>query len=157
SRRSLMASAAAMLPAAAFAQTRDYGPHGAPVRYPDPDIVVLDDRFKKYKVGNTSIKRLHTGMLWAEGPAWAGGGRYLMWRAIPNNVQMRWLDEDGHVTTFRRPSGYSNGNTFDYEGRQLSCEHDNRRVVRYEHNGSVTVLAESWQGKPLNAPNDIVV
>ena len=70
---------------------------------------------------------------------------------------MRWLDEDGHVSVFRKPSGNSNGNTFDYEGRQLSCEHGNRRVVRYEHNGTVTVLADKWQGKPLNAPNDIVV
>ena len=80
-----------------------------------------------------SIKRLHTGTLWAEGPAWNGVGRYLVWSDIPNNVQMRWIEEDGRVTVFRNPSGYSNGNTFDYEGRQLSCEHGGRRVVRYEH------------------------
>jgi len=72
-------------------------------------------------------------------------------------VQMRWIEDDGHVSTFRNPSGNSNGNTFDYEGRELSCEHGNRRVVRYEHNGGFTVLADKFGGKPFNAPNDIVV
>jgi gluconolactonase len=127
-----------------------------PVRYPDPDIIVLDPRFTS-KIGNTSIKRLYTGTLWAEGPAWNGVGKYLLWSDIPNNVQMRWLEEDGHVSTFRNPSGNSNGNTFDYEGRQVSCQHLHRRVVRYEHNGSVTVIADKFQGKPLNSPNDVVV
>lgn len=96
-------------------------------------------------------------MLWAEGPAWNGVGRYLVWSDIPNNVQLRWLEEDGHVSRFRFPAGNSNGNTFDLQGRQISCEHLNRRVVRYEYDGSVTVLADSWRGKPLNAPNDVVV
>src|SRR6185436_17208321 len=82
---------------------------------------------------------------------------YLVWSDIPNNIQLRRLDEDGHVTVFHNPSNNSNGNTFDWEGRQLSCEHGTRRVVRYEHDGSVTVLADKWEGKPLNAPNDIVV
>src|SRR5713226_8575506 len=153
SRRSFL-TAAALLPEAANAQ-RDWSGQN-PVRYPDPDIVVLDKRFAKYKVGNTPIQRLFTGCLWAEGPAWNGEGRYLVWSDIPNNRQLRWLEEDGHVSTFRSPSHYSNGNTFDYEGRQLSCEHA-RRVVRYEHNGKTTVIADKWQGKPLNAPNDIVV
>jgi gluconolactonase len=126
-------------------------------RYPDPSVVVLEPRFAKYKIGNAAIQRLWTGALWAEGCAWNGVGRYLVWSDIPNNRQMRWLDEDNHVSVFRKPSNYSNGNTFDYEGRQVSCEHDTRRVVRYEHNGSVTVLADKWNGKPLNAPNDIVV
>src|SRR5207253_2520636 len=103
------------------------------------------------------IRRLHTGMLWAEGPAWNGVGRYLVWSDIPNNVQMRWLDDDGHVSTFRNPAGNSNGNTFDWEGRQIACEHGNRRVVRYEYNGKVTVLADKWEGKKFNAPNDVVV
>lgn len=154
-RRALLAAAAALIPGAALA--RDFGPNAAPVRYPDPDILVLDKRFNKYKIGNTPIKRLATGMLWAEGPAWNGSGRYLMWSDIPNNRQMRWLDEDGHVSTLRNPAGNSNGNTFDYQGRQLSCEHGTRRVVRYEADGSVTVLAEKFNGKPFNAPNDIVV
>ena len=128
-----------------------------PVRYPDPDIVAVDKRFAKYKIGNTPIQRLCTGMLWAEGPAWNVQGRFLIWSDIPNNRQMRWLDDDGHVSVFRQPSGNSNGNTFDREGRQLSCEHGNRRVVRYEHSGALTVLADKWDGKRLNAPNDIVV
>lgn len=154
-RRRLLASAAALLPARALGQ-RDYSSPN-PVRYPDPDLVSLDKRFDKYKIGNTPIRRLYTGMLWAEGPAWNGVGRYLVWSDIPNDIQMRWLDEDGHVSVMRRPAGNSNGNTFDREGRQLSCEHGRRRVVRYEHDGSITVLADKFEGKPLNAPNDIVV
>jgi gluconolactonase len=128
-----------------------------PVRYPDPSVRILDPRFAPYRIGNTPVQRLHTGTLWAEGPAWNGVGRYLVWSDIPNDVQLRYLDEDGHVSTFRHPSGNSNGNTFDREGRQISCEHGNRRVVRYEIDGSITVLASEWQGKPLNAPNDVVV
>ena len=138
---------------------RDFGPNAAPVRYPDPDIVTLDPRFKKYALGNTPIQRLYHSpdMMWAEGPAWNGVGRYLLWSDIPNNVQMRWLEEDGHVSTFRNPAGNSNGNTFDFQGRQISCEHGNRRVVRYEYDGKLTVLADKFDGKPFNAPNDAVV
>jgi len=128
-----------------------------PLQYPDPDVVALDNRFRRYMVASTPIRRLHTGTLWAEGPAWNGVGRYLVWSDIPNNVQMRWIEEDGRVTVFRNPSGYSNGNTFDYEGRQLSCEHGGRRVVRYEPSGTVTIIADKYQGKPLNSPNDVVV
>ncbi len=130
---------------------------GDPVRYPDPDIVALDPRFRRYIIGNTPIRRLHTGTLWAEGPAWNGVGRYLLWSDIPNNIQLRWIEDDGRVTTFRNPSGNSNGNTFDREGRQLSCEHGGRRVVRYEHDGTVTIVADRYQGKRLNSPNDVVV
>lgn len=155
-RRTFLA-AAGLATTAAAAFGRDYGPNAEPVRYPDPDLVALDDRFNKYKLGNTPIQRLHTGTLWAEGPAWNAVGKYLLWSDIPNNVQHRRLDEDGHVSTFRNPSGNSNGNTFDFQGRQIACEHGNRRVVRYEHNGGVTVLADNWQGQPLNAPNDAVV
>ncbi|HLK47991.1 MAG TPA: SMP-30/gluconolactonase/LRE family protein [Bryobacteraceae bacterium] len=128
-----------------------------PVHYPDPDVVALDPRFEKYIVANTPIRRHFTGTLWAEGPAWNGEGHYLVWSDIPNNRQMRFLEEDSHVGVFRNPSGYSNGNTFDFEGRQLSCEHGGRRVARYEHNGTVTTIAEKYQGKRLNSPNDIVV
>ena len=144
-----------LAPFAANAQ-RDWSGKN-PVRYPDPDIVVIDPRFAKYKLGNTPIQRLHVGSLWAEGPAWNAVGRYLLWSDIPNNLQRRWLEDDGHVSVFRNPAGNSNGNTFDYRGRQIACEHGNRRVVRYEHDGSVTVLADKWDGKPLNAPNDAVV
>ena len=157
SRRTILKSAAlAAGSAAASAQQRDWSGQN-PIRYPDPDIVVLDPRFRKYAIGNTPIRRLHTGALWAEGPAWNTVGEYLLWSDIPNDRQLRWLPDDGHVSTMRKPAGYSNGNTFDFQGRQLSCEHGNRRVVRYEHNGSVTVLADKFNGKPLNAPNDAVV
>ena len=151
SRRFFLASGVA-----AAQQARDWSGK-TPVRYPDPDVLVLDSKFNKYKIGNTQIKRLYTGMGWAEGPAWNGVGRYLVWSDIPNNVQMRRLEEDGHVSTLRNPSNYSNGNTFDYQGRQLSCEHGLRRVVRYEPSGAVTVLADKWKGKRFNAPNDVVV
>lgn len=156
-RRSFLAAAAGAMGLAAMeAAARDFGPNAQPVRYPDPDIVTLDPRFKKYALGNTPVQRLYhsPNMLWAEGPAWNGVGRYLLWSDIPNNVQMRWLEEDGHVSTFRSPAGNSNGNTFDFQGRQISFEHGNRRVVRYEYDGSVTVLADKFDGKSLNAPND---
>ena len=136
--------------------TRDFSRLEA-VQYPDPDIIALTPAFRRYIVNNTVIRRMHIGTLWAEGPAWNGNGQYLVWSDIPNNVQMRWIDDDGHVTVFRRPAGNSNGNTFDYEGRQLSCEHGGRRVARYEANGTVTTIADRFQGKRLNSPNDVVV
>ncbi|MCL4785211.1 MAG: SMP-30/gluconolactonase/LRE family protein [Verrucomicrobia bacterium] len=153
-RNASTAAAAVVLGRAVGAAERDWSGN-KPVRYPDQDIIALDPRFRK--IGNTPIQRLHTGALWAEGCAWNGVGRYLVWSDIPNDRQFRWLDEDGHVSVFRQPAGNSNGNTFDFEGRQISCEHGNRRVIRYEHNGRVTILADQWQGKPFNAPNDAVV
>lgn len=155
----LTAAAGALTLAAGRAMARDYGPDAPPVRYPEPDVVALDKRFKKYYLANSPIQRLYHSnkMLWAEGPAWNGVGRYLLWSDIPNNIQMRWLEEDGHVSTFRNPAGNSNGNTFDYQGRQISCEHGTRRVVRYEYDGKVTVLAEKINGVSLNGPNDAVV
>ena len=138
------------------ATTRDWSGE-QPVHYPDPDLVALDPRFEKYLLINTPIRRHYTGTLWAEGPAWNGVGRYLMWSDIPNNRQMRFLEEDSHIGVFRNPSGYSNGNTFDFESRQLSCEHGGRRVARYEPNGTITTIADKYQGKRLNSPNDIVV
>jgi gluconolactonase len=160
SRRSFIKTGAtltgALLAESGDAAQRDWSGR-EPMRYPDPDIVVVDPRFAKYKIGNTPLQRLWTGALWVEGCAWHTGGQYLVWSDIPNHRQMRRLEEDGHVSVFRPQSNYSNGNTFDREGRQVSCEHNTRRVVRYEHNGSVTVLGDRWNGKPLNAPNDIVV
>ncbi len=155
-RRGLITSLAAPLVAAAQTPGRDYSGQ-RPTRYPEPDVVVLDPRFAKIKVGNTTIQRHATGFLWAEGPAWHGGGRYLVWSDIPNDKQFRWLEDDGHVSVIHQPAGYSNGNTFDYQGRQISCEHGNRRVSRYELNGTISVLADKFDGKPLNAPNDVVV
>jgi gluconolactonase len=148
---------AADAPVSPVPTARDWSGRGDPLSYPDPDIVALDARFNPYIVFNTTIKRLHTGTMWAEGPAWCGAGRFLVWSDVAGNEQKRWIEEDSRVTSFRNPSGYSNGNTFDFQGRQLSCEHAGRRVVRYEVNGSVTVVAEKFQGKRLNSPNDIVV
>ncbi|MEZ5490742.1 MAG: SMP-30/gluconolactonase/LRE family protein [Gammaproteobacteria bacterium] len=138
------------------AEPRDWS-GGAPLRYPDPDMVALDPRFQRYIPFNTPIMRLHTGTLWAEGPAWNGVGKYLVWSDIPSNNQLRWIEDDGRVTEFRQPSGNSNGNTFDHQGRQIACEHGGRRVVRYEYDGSVTVIADQYQNKRLNSPNDAVV
>jgi gluconolactonase len=158
-RRGFLTAAAGLAAATAMAPqafARNFSSN-EPVRYPDPDIVVIDKRFK-YKLGNTPIQRLHTGTLWAEGPAWSGVGRYLLWSDIPNDEQLRYLEEDNHVSRrFRFPAGNSNGNTFDYEGRQIACQHGTRKVVRYEHNGKTTVLAEKVDGQELNAPNDAVV
>jgi gluconolactonase len=136
---------------------RDFTPGAQPVTYPDPDLITIDPAFNALRLGNTPIQRLWTGGLWMEGPAWSSQGRYLVWSDIPNNRQLRYLDDDGRVTVFRSPTGNSNGNTFDFEGRQLSCEHGERRVVRYEHDGSVTVIADSYNGKRLNSPNDVAV
>jgi gluconolactonase len=160
SRRSFLKTAAAIAAVTAMcpkAFARNFNPDAQPVRYPDPDVIGLDPRFK-YKAATTGILRLYRGTLWAEGPAWNGVGRYLLWSDIPRNEQLRWIEEDGHVSRwFRYPAGNSNGNTFDYQGRQIACEHGNRRVVRYEYNGTITVLASTYGGKQFNAPNDVVV
>jgi len=133
---------------------RDYNP-GSPVSYPDPDIVTIDPAFAQLRVNNTAIQRLFTGGMWDEGPAWCAQGRYLVWSDIPNDRQLRYIEDDGRITVFRQPSNNSNGNSFDHQGRQISCEHRGRRLVRYEHDGSVTVIAEFWNGKHLNSPNDV--
>ncbi len=130
---------------------------GTIVRYPDPAIEVLDRRFAKYKIGNAVVERLCTGFRWAEGPVYFGDGRYLLWSDIPNNRMMRWDEQTGAVSVFRSPSNYSNGNTRDRQGRLITCEHGARRVTRTEHDGSITVLMDNYQGKRLNAPNDVVV
>ena len=136
---------------------RDFSRHGAPTTYfTDPDVLSVDPSFNALAQPNSAIQRLWTGALWSEGPAWNAQGRYLVWSDIPNNRQLRWLEDDGRVSVFRSPSNNSNGNTFDFQGRQLSCEHLMRRVVRYELDGSVTVLADSYNGKRLNSPNDVV-
>ncbi|HXB74890.1 MAG TPA: SMP-30/gluconolactonase/LRE family protein [Candidatus Acidoferrales bacterium] len=156
-RRSFLTAAAAAIVPAALGQTQRDWTGRQPVRYTDPDLISLDKRFDKYLITNTTVQRLWTGALWAEGTAWSGVGRYLVWSDIPNNRQMRFMEEDGHISLYHSPSEYSNGNTFDFEGRQISCQHGMRRVVRYENDGTVTVIADKWQGKPLNSPNDVVV
>lgn len=136
---------------------RDFSRRGAPTTYfTDPDVLTVDPAFDGLRQPNAPIQRLWTGALWAEGPAWNSVGRFLVWSDIPNNRQLRWSEDDGHVSVFRAPSNNSNGNSFDYQGRQLSCEHLTRRVVRYELDGSVTILASTFNGKRLNSPNDIV-
>ena len=127
----------------------------AGTRYPDPRIEKLDKRFPKQ--GNAGIDRIATGFRWAEGPVYFRDGGYLLWSDIPNNRMMRWLEDDGHISVFRHHSNYSNGNTRDREGRLLTCEHDARRVTRTELDGRITVVMDSFNGKKLNAPNDIVV
>jgi gluconolactonase len=136
---------------------RDFGPNAPPTTYfTDPDILIVDPAFGGLVQANTAIKRLWTGALWAEGPAWCAQGRYLVWSDIPSNRQLRWIEDDERMTVFRSPSNNSNGNTFDFEGRQISCEHLTRRVVRYEHDGSVTIVADAYDGKRFNSPNDVV-
>jgi gluconolactonase len=127
------------------------------IRYPDPAIEVIDPRFEKYVLGSAALERLWTGGRWTEGPVWFGDGRFLLWSDIPNNRMMRWLEETGEVSVFRSPTNYSNGNTRDKNGRLITCEHDSRRVTRTEHDGRITVLMDNYKGKPLNAPNDVVV
>ncbi|MFF5205180.1 SMP-30/gluconolactonase/LRE family protein [Streptosporangium sp. NPDC000396] len=116
----------------------------------------LDDRFKACR-GDDRIERLYTGCRWAEGPVYFPAGRFLVWSDIPNDRMLRWDEMTGAVGPFRQPAGYTNGNTVDREGRLVSCEQGNRRVTRTEHDGSITVIADRWEGKRLNSPNDVVV
>ena len=131
--------------------------NGGVVRYPDPAIEVIDPRFAKYKIPNAVVERLWTGARWAEGPVWFGDSHHLLWSDIPNNRIMRWTEETGEVSVFRCPSNNSNGNTRDKQGRLITCEHGTRRVTRTEYDGSITVLIGRFDGKRLNAPNDVVV
>ncbi len=126
-------------------------------RYPDPAIETLDERFEGYRIFSAAVERLATGCRWAEGPVWFGDGRYLLWSDIPNNRILKWEEETGRVSVYRKPSDFANGNTRDRQGRLITCEHGGRRVIRTEYDGTVSVLMDSWQGKPLNSPNDVVV
>ena len=126
-------------------------------RYPDPAIQILDPSFAKYRIAQTSVERLTTGMRWCEGPVYFGDARCLLWSDIPNNRIMRWDEGTGRVSIYRRPSNFANGNTRDRQGRLVTCEHDTRRVTRTEYDGSISVLIDKFDGKPLNSPNDIVV
>jgi gluconolactonase len=128
-----------------------------PVRVPDPSIQVVDPSFAKYRVNSAAVERLATGFRWCEGPAWFGDGRYLLWSDIPNNRIMRWDEETGTVSVFRKPSDYGNGNTRDRQGRLVTCQHGTRSVTRTEYDGTITTILDRWEGKPLNSPNDVVV
>jgi hypothetical protein len=125
-------------------------------RYPDPAVRVVDQSFARYKLTLAKVERLATGFRWCEGPVWFGDVRCLFWSDIPNNRMMRWDEETGQTSVFRKPSNFANGNTRDRQGRLLTCEHGGRRVSRTEHDGTLTVVADRFDGKPLNSPNDIV-
>jgi gluconolactonase len=172
SRRGIIAGAATMTAFGAEAQTpantvgtppsvitnppRQWGRGAAPDIYPDPDIIVVDPAFRQYRIGNTGIRRAWTGFKWAEGPAWSSEGQYLVFSDVAANIQYRYIWETGRVSKFRDPSNNSNGNAFDFQGRQLSTQDFNRRVIRWEHDGTMTVIADQFEGKGLNSPNDLV-
>nr|WP_081745593.1 SMP-30/gluconolactonase/LRE family protein [Bordetella petrii] len=153
SRRRLLATAGAAALAALPGAALAWRP--SPV-YPDPAIQVLDPAFEPYRLFNAGVERIATDMRWAEGPVWFGDGRFLLWSDIPNDRIMKWEEETGNVSVFRKPSNYANGNTRDRQGRLVTCEHLTRRVTRTEYDGSITVLMDSYQGKPLNSPNDVI-
>ncbi len=125
--------------------------------YPDPAIEILHPSFAKYHQRLAAVERLATGFRWCEGPVWFGDGRYLLWSDIPNERIMKWEEETGTVSVFRKPSNFANGNTRDRQGRLISCEHGGRRITRTEYDGTITVLMDSFDGKRLNSPNDVVV
>src|SRR3989442_10119474 len=126
-------------------------------RYPDPAIQILDPSFAKYRLALAGVERLATGMRWSEGPVYFGDARCLLWSDIPNNRIMRWDEGTGRTSVYRQPSNFANGNTRDRQGRLVTCEHDTRRITRTEYDGTITVLIDKFDGKPLNSPNDIVV
>src|ERR1700758_3085868 len=129
----------------------------AVVRYPDQRIKTLDPRFAPLVLGNAAIEVIASGCRFNEGPVWFGDLRCLIWSDIPNDRMMKWDEETGAVSVFRTPSHYANGNTRDRQGRLITCEMDTQRVTRTEHDGTITALAESFEGKRLTGPNDVVV
>ena len=145
----------AVPPSVITAPPRQWGKDAPPDVFPDPDVLPLDDSFNRLIVRYSPIKRLGTGYLWAEGPAWSGEGHYLLFSDVQGDTQYRHIWGTDIIIPFRKPSFNSNGNCFDFQGRQLSCQHFFRRVVRWELDGSMTVLADRFEGKTLNAPNDI--
>ena len=143
-------------PSTITAPPRQWGHGSAPEIYPDPDVIVVDPSFLPYRIGNTAIHRVATGFQWAEGPAWCSQGHYLVFSDVVGDTQYRFIWDDRRVTPFRKPSGNSNGNAFDAQGRLLTAQHYHRRVVRWEHDGTMTVIAAGFDGKRLNSPNDLV-
>jgi gluconolactonase len=157
-RRGLFATAGAAatamaLPRRAGAQSFEFRPNQ---RYPDASVEILDPSFARHRLFSSSVEQLASGMRWAEGPVWFGDGRYVLVSDIPNNRIMRYDEANGNWGVFRQPSNFANGNARDRQGRLLSSEHLTRRVTRTEYDGKITVLADSFDGKRLNSPNDIV-
>ena len=129
----------------------------APIRYPDPDILVLDPRFQPLILGHAAIERIATGFRFTEGPAYYGDGRYLLFSDIPNDRLLRWDEITGAVVILRDPAGYPDGNTRDRQGRLITCELGSRTLTRTEQDGAVTVLAAAFEDTRLTGPNDVVV
>ncbi|MGX9963196.1 SMP-30/gluconolactonase/LRE family protein [Roseomonas sp. F4] len=154
SRRALLGAAGGVV---ALAATPAFAQREAPGRYPDPSIEVLDPSFNRYRLALAAVERLATGFRWSEGPVWFGDQRCLVWSDIPSNKMMRWSESTGRVDVFREPANNANGNTRDRQGRLITCEHLTRRVTRTELDGRITVIADSYDGKRLNSPNDVVV
>jgi len=152
-RRSFLAASAVSALGLASRTSAEWEPSQ---RYPDPRVRIIDPSFAKYRLSLAKVERIATGMRWSEGPVCFGDGRFLLWSDIPNNRIMKWEEVTGAVSVFRKPSNNSNGNTRDRQGRLLTCEHDARRVTRTEYDGSITVIADEFEDKPLNSPNDIV-
>jgi gluconolactonase len=128
-----------------------------PPRCPDPAIEILHPSFERYRLSSGTVERIASGGRWTEGPVWLGDTRALLWSDIPNNRILRWDEETGVVSVFRKPSGQAKGNTRDRQGRLISCEHGSRRVTRTEYDGAITVLLDTFDGRRLNSPNDVVV
>ncbi len=126
-------------------------------RYPDPAVRVLHPDFNAYRLPLASVERLADGCRWSEGPVYFGDARCVLWSDIPNDRILRWDEDTGAVSTYRKPSNNANGNTRDRQGRLVTCEHRGRRVVRTEYDGALTVLMDRHEGKRLNSPNDVVV
>jgi len=139
----------------AWAQAFEFKPNQ---RYPDPALLILDPSFTKYRIYSSTLEQVGTGMRWAEGPVYFPDSGYVLVSDIPNNRIMKFTEKDGSFSVFRSPSNFANGNTRDRQGRLVTCEHSvTRRITRTEKGGKITVLADSFEGKRLNAPNDIVV
>ena len=169
-RRHMLAGAAAIVPTLAHAEDkpqfgtplsvittppRDFGPNAPPPASPDPDIIKIDPSFNGLLIGQETIRRVATGYHLLEGPAWSSIGNYAIFSDVKNDTLYRYLWETGQVSVLQHPSFSTNGNSFDFQGRQISTQDFFRRVVRWEVDGSMTVLADSFDGKPLNSPNDL--
>src|SRR5271155_5354102 len=156
-RRSLMIAGAGIAAELTMGANLLHSDEAAPIRYPDPSFKVLDPRFQSLILGNAAVERIAAGCRFNEGPVWFGDGRYLLWSDIPNDRIMKWEEETGAISVFRKPSNYANGNTRDRQGRLITCEHDTQHLTRTEYDGTITVLAHSFDGKRLTGPNDVVV
>jgi len=172
-----LAATAGTVRAASAATVTPFGQTGAPTlqtplplgplpgaRYPDSRLESMKKKGVSFGptgfpafAGTMAVERVATGFRWAEGPVYFPAGRYVLFSDIPNNRIMRFSEDDGHVSVYRQPSMNSNGNTIDREGRLLTCEHSGRRVTRTELDGSITIIADKYNGKKLNSPNDLVV